>query len=174
MYNYHMHNLSEINALKFAKIVLTLFDACKALEREGLKPKKYHIWYLYRQSFYGFENYLDLGSKRQASVKADVMFKGILPFEDIRNKDWTDQQSFDPGRKVFILEHVFTGDMFRCMIDELPETQRTPESILDIVRNNYITAWILKTEDKKLGRSIRGKTLSDAKKYYLEKNIEIK
>ena len=38
--------------------------------------------------------------------------------EDLRTKNWSDQQAFDPGREIFHLEHIFTGSMFFAKLNE--------------------------------------------------------
>ena len=99
-----------------------------------------------------------------------------LGFEDeCWSMEWNDQPKYDPlGRKTFHIEHVFTGDMFFCALKSLNESGELNEkTLLQFVLDNYRTAWILKTEDKKLAKSNRGTTLQDALNHYQEVGIDL-
>ena len=158
---------------EYAKIVLFIADLCN---KEKLKnPKSYknlHSWYLYRQAFYGFIEYID-SKDYLVSQRALEEYKKIDQFGDIKTRKWSEQPKFDKGRKIFHLEHIYTGDMFREALDSLSENNRTAENIARIIRDNYRIAWILKKENKLLPRSSRGKTLEDAMKIYSEHEINL-
>lgn len=66
----------------------------------------------------------------------------------LREHTWHSQTAFDPGRKVFHLEHVIPISSIQkaCVQAE------AEEAILDILKTRLRIAWILKREDKELTR----------------------
>ena|SRR3989338_5467307 len=161
---------------EYIGIVLSIANLCS--KEKTKNPKSYkslHIWYLYRQAFYGFIEFIDWKTACRASERAVEEYRKIDPLGDIRTQKWSDQPKFDNGRQngEFHLEHVYTGDMFRDAVEMLPEDERTTQSIAQIIRNNYCIAWILKGENKLLPRSSRGKTLGDAINIYSKYGIQL-
>jgi len=65
---------------------------------------------------------------------------------NLRLMDWHDQPSFDPGRKVFHMEHVIPVVNIRksCC------SAMSQGEVLDILRTLIVIAWILKEEDRRL------------------------
>jgi len=77
---------------------------------------------------------------------------------------------------MLMSEHVVTGGMFKAMlIEEFKRLAAGREDrVADWIVENIQTAWILRTEDKKLNakfKSKRGKTLGDALGKYKECEI---
>lgn len=137
------------------------------------RSKKSHLWYLYRQSFYGFTELID-PSHYRVSSEADREYHLIEPGGDFKNMTWIEQPKFDKGRKKFILEHVYTGDMFRAAIEELyASNQLTTMNLVDLVQKNYCVAWITKEENKRLPRSKRGASLQEALEVYSKNGIRL-
>jgi hypothetical protein len=158
---------------EYAKIVLSITDLCN--REKSRNPKSYkhlHSWYLYRQAFYGFIEYIG-SSDYLVSQRALEEYKKNDHVGNIKNRKWSEQHKFDEGRKIFHLEHIYTGDMFREALDSLSENNRTSENIAQIIQDNYRVAWILKEENKLLPRSNRGQTLEDAMKIYSEHGISL-
>lgn len=163
------------NFKEYSKIVLSIANQCLTREGESKSFKSLHIWYLYRQSFYGFEDYLDWSKCCRVSEQAQAVYQKIRPGEDMRINKWKDQPRFDDGRQrgKFHFEHVYTGDMFRDAVDSLHGIERTPEKIMQIIEENFCVAWILKEENKKLPPSKRGENLRNALGVYKEKGIKL-
>ena len=160
----------------YADIVLSIATLCNKERLENPKPYKgLHIWYLYRQAFYGFAEFIDWKTACRASERALEKYREEDPSGDIRTQKWSDQPRFDNGRQKgkFHLEHVYTGDMFRGAIETLPEKERTPQNITRLIQDNYCVAWILKKENALLPRSNRGKTLEDAINIYSRHGIRL-
>ncbi|MGD1847886.1 MAG: hypothetical protein ACFB10_21030 [Salibacteraceae bacterium] len=145
--------------------MVELLDREKKVNPKGYKKRQ--LWYLYRQYFYGFAEFIDREILFNASKKAQTEFEIQQPGRRLVNQDWKDQPQFDQGRKIFNLDHIYTGEMFRNAVDTLiSEDELSVEKIAMLIRNNYRMAWILKDEERRLHRSKRGKTLNDALKEY--------
>lgn len=129
-----------------------------------------------RSIFYKFDALhryrIDL-SKRQLdrlrrSITEDIRACGGLIFPDMKRpevsqaaqrvaeqcglqiceKNWYDQSKFDPGRKLFHLEHV---NPISC-IRKKCEMAKSEDETLGILKTQLRIAWILKEEDDKLTR----------------------
>jgi hypothetical protein len=83
----------------------------------------------------------------------------------LSNARWADQPQFDPGREIFHFEHVYTGEMCWTAVEQL-RGRVDVATVEALLRDNYAVAWILKEEDSRLPRSIRGTTLQDALTVY--------
>jgi hypothetical protein len=86
---------------------------------------------------------------------------------DLVSKTWHDQHGFDPGRHVFIVEHMTTVSMLRekCLraADE--------GAVLAVLTGEIRVVWILREEDEKLtALKYRSKRPATA---YEEAQIEI-
>lgn len=156
----------------YCAVVLALADLCKREQKDGAPNKALHSWYLYRQAFYGFHDYLKLANRDLASQRANKRFGELLPGRDIRDLVWSDQPSFDPKRREFHCEHVYSGNMFRNHVDQIINTSERVEKLANIVQENFRIAWILKEEDRKLKRSDRGDTLQSALERYSKVGIK--
>ena len=122
--------------------------------------------FFYAAAYYVEWNpFISQGARDQASVQG-------LPIERLRSARWHDQPSFDPGRDTFHFEHVFTGEMCWTAVTELSGSFSSKD-LSDLLRVNYATAWILKDEDGRLPRSVRGKTLQDALQIYTDKGVSL-
>jgi hypothetical protein len=103
----------------------------------------------------------------QASIKEDVRACGGFLFPDVRapevseaalreakrrkvenihEKTWHSQSSFDAGRKTFHWEHVDPVSA----IQEATEAAVSEKQVFEILNRRLRIAWILKKEDKKL------------------------
>ena len=136
---------------------------------------KKHIWYLYRQSFYGFDTVVN-NTKYYYSAAANLIFteksKGTsLAGRSLSNIKWTEQPIFDPQRKFLMLEHMYTGTMFRIdVLKLLKEGRLSIEEVAPLIYDNYNVCWITKEENEKLDKTIRGGNLFE---YYEDKKIII-
>jgi hypothetical protein len=131
--------------------VETLIPIIKALRSEKARNrrgyKKLQLWYLYRQFFYGFKEFLDDATHCKVSRRAQEEYARGGQEGNLEDMTWNDQPRFDPGRETFLLEHTYTGDMFRADIDELDDNELTVDRIAGLVRAKYFVAWILREED---------------------------
>jgi hypothetical protein len=88
---------------------------------------------------------------------------------DLFSKNWHDQPSFDPKRRIFHFEHVLPVSAIRNRCEEI----RTEEGIYGLLRIRLRVAWILKSEDVKLtGLGFRSKR-SDPDEAYREAKIQL-
>ncbi len=160
----------------YAEAIIPVINLCLKEKKENLKLyKKSHLWYLYRQAFYGFGDFMDGQSAYRMSAGAAEEYKKIDPVGDLRMRKWSEQPTFDSGRQkgIFHLEHVYTGDMFRDAVEALAEDGLTAQKLVQLIEKNYCVAWILKTENTHLPMSKRGKTLEDALAVYAEKGVQL-
>lgn len=137
---------------EYINAILPLIRASKRFPQSD-SYAAHTIQYLYRQAFYGFQKY----GECMVSERAITEYKNLGYQDDIREKTVNDQPQFEPcgyrsGTKgaIFHLEHIFTGTMFRRKINNIGEEERTVDKIEQIVKENYVTAWITKDEDKLL------------------------
>lgn len=79
---------------------------------------------------------------KAAQLEADRT--GVALYE----KTWYDQTTFDPGRKVFHLEHIHPISA----IQKECEQAKSEDAILRVLKTRLRLAWILKQEDKELTR----------------------
>lgn len=65
---------------------------------------------------------------------------------DLAVMTWHQQESFDPGRELFIVEHRATVSALkqRCL------RAKSVEGVLDILEKEIDVVWILRDEDEKL------------------------
>lgn len=161
--------------LQYSDLVLKLRDLHHA------QASNRYYRYLYNQSFYGFAGFLDPLVSTGVSERAHEQYEIVrqrfpaasLP-TDMREVTWDLQSKFDKGRKVFHLEHIYTGDMFRKAVKAISASQE----LAQFVRTNYRLAWILKAEDQDLNRSgyrsRRGNTLGEALNAYEKCGIRLR
>ena len=136
--------------------------------------KRTQLWYIYRQYFYGFAKFINRKKLFDASISAQKKFEELEEGKEIVNEDWGDQPRFDPGRKIFNLDHIYTGSMFRNALKELDSLNKLNVSDIEaLIQNNYRMAWILKEEEKRLPRFNRNKTLNDALQIYESNGIHL-
>jgi len=164
--------------LEYTAVVLDILNLCERQKIDGKYDKSKHLWYLYRQSFYGFADKLDNKAIRYASEAAIQRFGQVRPGESLRDMDYIKQPTFEPtGSRQngeFHLEHIWTGDMFRKALNRLAETNALSVSrVAELIRANYCQAWIMKSENAKLSRSDRGDTLEDALGVYSGSGIQL-
>ena len=87
-----------------------------ASEKKSFIKDNHQIWYLYRQIYYGFGDYIDL--KYYYTEKASDFFEKYndifekLEINSLADARRAQQLKFDPNREL-ILEHMLPGDMFR-------------------------------------------------------------
>lgn len=99
----------------------------------------------------------------KASLKAQAM--GV----DLRLSDWQDQVKFDPGRKIFHLEHVIPVLEIRksCYL------AASRQDVLEILKSRILIAWILKEEDRCLNRLGLRSNRPDPEAAYRAAGIEL-
>lgn len=169
------------------------YSTMKIMDENGI-PKinktNTHQWYLYRQAFYGFANFIDL--TYFYSERAQSIFNILCesqPGNTFFNKTldqitWEEQPIFDPGRKYLILEHMYTGTMFRRDVHNLfMNNNLTIDSVCSTILEKYKVCWIEKSfhpnlfdnynalpENKRLHKTMRP---ADMISYY-ENDLNIK
>lgn len=147
----------------------------KEKEQNFKKYKSTKLWFLYRHYFYGFEEFIDRKKMMYISEGAKKRYKELTDKEDLIIQEWKHQPKWDNRRQIFNYDHIFTGDMFRNSVDYLWSNNiLNLQSLTKLIQNNYRIAWILKTEEKKIPKSKRGKTLKDAIKVYQSNGIILK
>jgi len=160
----------------YTEAILPIIKLCLREKVENQKSyKKLLIWYIYKQIFYSFIDFMDLRSICKVSSRAVTEYQKIDSSGDLRMRKWSEQPAFDKGRQkgIFHLEHVYTGDMFRRAVESLPKKDLTTNKLVELVQKNYCVAWILKEENKHLPRSNRGKSLEDALEIYSKVGINL-
>ena len=141
-------------------------------KEENTRYKKTKLWFLYKHWFYGFEEFIDTSKLMYVSTAAKLEYKRLTNRNDLINQTWSEQPNWDADRSIFNFDHIFTGDMFVNMINDLWTSNRlSTDNIINLLKHNYRVAWILKTEERKLPRFKRGKTIEDAIKVYESKGI---
>jgi len=84
-------------------------------------------------------------------------------------KTWHNQAAFDPGRKVFHLEHMYPISA----IQEECEQAESEEAIVQVLKTRLRVAWILKREDKELTRLGYRSNRPDPTVAYCEAGIDL-
>jgi hypothetical protein len=101
------------------------------------------------------------------SVRAREKAQDLKPPVNLAEMTWHDQEKFDPGRELFIVEHRATVSSLkqRCL------GAATVEGVLDVLEKEIDVVWILREEDDELTRlKYRSKRPASA---YQEATIEI-
>ncbi len=118
-----------------------------ANKAQFIKDNK-HVWYLYRQIYYGFGDYILL--KHYYTEKAHHFYNnnkkrflelGIDSLADTKN---VHQLKFDPNREL-IFEHMLPGDMFRQYLVERYITDKkmiTQEEVVSFLEKYYKVCWV--------------------------------
>lgn len=149
-----------------------IMRAWEAREKDkGLAPLVQKEKYSFKQAFfYGAVYYSP--RPHMVSEKAFELASNRGHADVMWNMAWERQPRYDPGRKLFLLEHIYTGTMCWEAIRKLwKQDNFSVASVEQLLQENYATAWILKEEDKKLPTTRRGETLSDAFKVYAKEGI---
>ncbi|WP_323751453.1 hypothetical protein [Marinobacter sp.] len=92
--------------------------------------------------------------------------RGLNLFE----KNWHDQPAFDPGRKIFHLEHVQPVSAIRAMCLECD----TEKEVHYTLQSHLRVAWILKKEDAELSRLGYRSKRKDPDAAYAHANIRLR
>lgn len=148
---------------RYTEIILPLIKSNieEQIENEGYFKSNF-IWYLYRQSFYGYSIYFD----RPIS-------KGILEEYEKRNKRRDIKEFILNNRGLpgnFIQEHIYTGTMFRDDLKTLYEDRKfNVKNIIQVVKENFALGWYKKTEIKNFPKSKRSKEVIEKMKAMLTK-----
>lgn len=183
----------KIGTLKgYVEIIWPILNYCtvNVMDEDGkpiINDENKHIWYLYRQAFYGFSNYVK--PKQYYSKKAAEFFHKKkneirFPFQSLEEINWENQHIIDANRAYLILEHMYTGTMFRLDILNLhKKNELTLDEVCKIIIDNYKICWIQKklfewddnVADAKPENSLIHKTKRDGNliDYYRDCGIEI-
>jgi hypothetical protein len=189
-------NVKNLTLADYVSMIWPILEYCTTQIIDSKNKKvnitKYnqHQWYLYRQAFYGFENFLNL--KRYYSAKAQQIFVLLLNSENEKKIDqltldqisWEKQPIFDPGRKFLIIEHMYTGTMFRNDVWEYYTGNKSKfnvEGICELIKKNYNICWVEKAFHPSLknngkpenSRIHKTKREGDIFDYYEKMGIEI-
>ena len=159
---------------EYIKIVFPILK--EAHKNRKTKPiTKSPLNYIATTIFYGLLEIDEFNSNVQVSKMAQEVYNNIENNDkpDLRNLQWIDQSKYDPKRELFILEHIYTGKMFKNALDNIIEEELTEEKVIEIIRKNYQAAWITRGENKDLNKSIRGENLDNALKHYNDMEIEL-
>ena len=170
---------------KYIELVFPIIQHC-AIESQKKDFQKNHIWYLYRQIFYGFgdfdikpnekvyhsENALNCFKELNSKYKKECESLNKKPKElMISTLTWNEQPLIDPARKHLLFEHMYTGTMFREDVISLHISGKlSAQSLLTLVQEKFMVCLITKDENKKLHKTQRG---SDPIAYYTEQKIKI-
>lgn len=167
--------------ITYIKLIWPILEYCtKHLINDDGKPvlnseSDKHIWYLYRQAFYGFFNVLN-EPKQFYSKGAELEFNRLVrgtPFDgrSLSTITWNEQVLFDKGRQHLLIEHMYTGSMFRLAVREkYKEGALEIDSVCKIVEDNYKVCWITKSENERLHKT---KRQGDLIEYYASRKIYI-
>jgi hypothetical protein len=103
----------------------------------------------------------------RVSINADSAAQSIGV--DLRLVDWHDQPKFDPGRKLFHMEHVIPVLDVRnsCSL------ATSKEDVLAVIKSKIVIAWILKEEDYRLSQLGFRSKRPDPWAAYLAAGIEL-
>jgi hypothetical protein len=102
---------------------------------------------------------------KAARAQALAKDKGL----DLSQKTWHEQHSFDPGRRLFLVEHMVPVSKVR----EMCCSARNEEGVLAILVDDIRVVWILRTEDEKLTELKYRSRRSSPAKAYEDARIEI-
>jgi GR25 family glycosyltransferase involved in LPS biosynthesis len=176
----------------YLEIIWPILNYCtinifNEFDKPNINEENKHIWYLYRQAFYGFSNYVN--PKQYYSKKAAEYFEKIvkekkLSFKSLEEVNWENQHLIDDKREYLILEHMYTGTMFRLDVLALHKKNKlTIDEVSSCIYSNYNICWIQKNlykwddenkinkpENNKIHKTKRIGNLFD---YYKECGIEI-
>jgi hypothetical protein len=79
-----------------------------------------HINYIASQIFYGVIELNEFSSKVLVSKKAKEKYDIIKQDNsELHNLKWVEQPKYDPKREFFIMEHIYTGRMFKMHLIKL-------------------------------------------------------
>jgi hypothetical protein len=67
---------------------------------------------------------------------------------DLREQTWHDQGTFDPNRRLFVVEHKVTIASLRDLCRGAPDVA----NVLDILVDKFVVVWVLREEDDRLTR----------------------
>lgn len=167
--------------IEYLKLIWPILEYCtKYIINDDGKPvynreSDKHIWYLYRQAFYGFFNVLNK-PKQYYSKGAELEFNRLIRGTSFESRslstiNWNEQVLFDKGRKHLLIEHMYTGSMFRLNVrHKYNEGALEIDSVCKIVEENYKVCWITKCENQRLHKTKRE---GDLIEYYASKEIYI-
>jgi hypothetical protein len=166
---------------KYLELVFPIIEYC-VKESQKKEIKKNHLWYQYRQIFYGFGMFFTGNYySQEAELKFKELYKTYLlkcleinkePVKiTIESFDWRTQPLIDEGRKDLLLEHMYSGTMFRSDIQNLfNKGILSIEEIKKLVTSNYKVCLIARSENQKLHKTQRG---IDPIEYYSKNGITI-
>lgn len=101
------------------------------------------------------------------SKRAREKSRGLVPPVDLAEMTWHQQEGFDPGRELFIVEHRATVSSLKQRCIDAASLQ----DVLDVLEKEIDVVWILRDEDEELTRlKYRSKRPTSA---YEEARIEI-
>lgn len=141
---------------EYVKLIWPLIEYCtnNVMDENGkvnITRVNKHQWYLYRQAFYGFSNFLEIKTfySEQAQKIFEILCEENKAFafkeKTLAQVSWEEQPIFDPGRRYIILEHMYTGTMFRKKLLEMSlRKELTIDAVVNLIKKNYNICWIEK------------------------------
>ncbi len=151
----------------YTEIILPLIKHC-CEESQKKDFQRDHLWYLYRQAFYGYGMFIDKNLfSENARIKFNELYAEYFSKITSQNKipklltieslKWTDQPLIDKNRKVLLFEHMYTGTMFREDLNQLfNEEKLSVVEISKLIRSKYNICLITQDENKNLHKTHRG------------------
>ena len=133
--------------------------------------------YAFQQAFFYGAGYF-INQRQYVSSAAMEKLEELNQAVDIQqicNLVWDDRKKIiGANYGDFHLEHIFSGDMCWQAIRGMWATQNTfldVKQVESLIKNNYATAWILKTENTRLNGIGRGESLNSALNAYRQAQI---
>ena len=142
-------NNFKLNLTSYVEKCWPIIEYCTigcAIEKKIFIKYNHQIWYLYRQIYYGFGDYIKL--KYYYTEKALKFYKNnkakFLDVKSLADARRNQQLKFDPAREL-ILEHMLPGDMFRQYLVERYIADKKMLSIKEVVKfleKYYKVCWV--------------------------------
>ena len=151
----------------YSEIIFPLIKHC-CIESQSKEYQKDHLWYLYRQAFYGYGMFQDKNLySENAFNKFNELYAKYLSETTKRNKipkiltiegiNWSEQPLIDKKREELLFEHMYTGTMFREDITRLYHKGNLDVTeISKLIRLKYKICLITKEENLNLHKTHRG------------------
>ena len=99
-------NQNNKNHMKLKEYIDIMIPMVLLLENEKrVNPKAYksrQLWYIYRQYFYGFAEFIDWNTLINASKDAQALFISHCPNLSLLDQHWRHK-----GRKLYNLDHIY-------------------------------------------------------------------
>ena len=166
--------------IEYLKLIWPILEYCtkEIMDKKTGKPifntdYKKHIWYIYRQIYYGLF-YVLPNKKYYFSKEAEIIFKKNskgtrLEKYSLENITGELQNIFDKGKKELLVEHMYPGTMFRLAVWEMYRNNKlSVKNVSQLILSKYSICWVTRIENKRLHKTRREGNLFE---YYKDKKI---